>query len=144
MITAVEIAAALDDAEVSNLAVARRLGVGAERVRSARAKAGVPAYRRGRRRVYATWAEAFAARTVAVEGGHLHWTGARSPHGTPVLHLGLETRTAYRHAFRAEYGRDPVGNVAPAPGCGYGGCVAGAHLEDRLMREARRRTGAGA
>ncbi|MEU8870506.1 hypothetical protein AB0D24_04935 [Streptomyces javensis] len=142
MISASEIAAALDGAEVSNLAVARRLGVGAERVRSARAKAVLPVYRRGRRPAHATWAEAFAARTVAVEGGHLHWTGARSPHGTPVLHLGMETRTAYRYQFRVVHGREPVGNVAP--GCGYDGCVAGAHLEDRLMREARRRTEAGA
>ncbi|MEU5834543.1 hypothetical protein ABZ820_12835 [Streptomyces diacarni] len=141
MITREEIAAALDNT-VSNVAVARHLGIHSERVRRVRAKAGVPPYPRGgRRAAHATWAEAFAARTVAVRGGHLRWAGARSQHGTPVLHLRTQTQTAYRYAFQVEHGREPVGNVAP--GCGYCGCVAGAHLEDRLLRQARCGRGAG-
>lgn len=142
MITADEIARALDSADVSNLAVARRLGCHPERVRRVRTEAGIAPYGRGRRGSGETWEEAFVARTVAVEGGHLHWTGSVSACGTPLLRLRSFATTVYRHAFRAEHGREPVGNVAP--GCAYPRCVAGGHLEDRLMREARRQAEAGA
>ncbi|MEU0275970.1 helix-turn-helix domain-containing protein [Streptomyces sp. NPDC006307] len=136
MITAKEIAAALDGAEVSNLAVARELGVGAERVRRVRAAAGVPPFQRGRQRSCETWAEALAARTLAVDGGHLQWTGPTNDHGTPVLRLGLEAQTAYRYAFRIHHGREAQGKTNPV--CGYPRCVAGGHLEDRVIREEKR------
>ncbi|MBT2492328.1 helix-turn-helix domain-containing protein [Streptomyces sp. ISL-96] len=136
MITTEEIAAALDGADCSNLAVARTLGVGPERVRRVRAAAGMPPYQRGRRRSCETWEEAFAARTVAVENGHLQWTGPLSEHGTPLLRLGLEAETAYRYAFRIHHGRDAEGKTTPS--CGYPRCVAGGHLEDRVIREERR------
>ncbi|WP_327421876.1 hypothetical protein OG763_15170 [Streptomyces sp. NBC_01230] len=134
MISADEIAAALDGT-VSNLAVARELGVGPERVRRVRVKEGVPVYPRGRRGSGESWAEAFAARTLAVDGGHLDWTGSLSEHGTPVLRVSRETETAYRYAFRVHHGREPQGKSGPV--CGFPRCVAGAHLEDRVMREER-------
>ncbi|MEW2068460.1 hypothetical protein [Streptomyces sp. NPDC007346] len=139
MISAEEIAAALDDVGLSNVAVARDLGCGAERVRRVRAAAGIPPYRRGRRRSYESWPEAFVARTVAVDGGHVEWLGPVSRTGTPLLRLGAETQTAYRYVFRVHHGRDPEGNAAP--GCDFPGCVAGAHLEDWLLREQRRARG---
>lgn len=119
MITAAEIAAALDGAKVSNLAVARKLGVAPERVRRVRAKEGVPVYPRGRRGSGESWAEAFAARTLAVDGGHLDWTGPLSEHGTPVLRLGRAAETAYRYAFRVHHGREAEGKAGPA--CGFPG-----------------------
>ncbi|WP_433916898.1 helix-turn-helix domain-containing protein [Streptomyces sp. NBC_01744] len=134
MISADEIAAALDGT-VSNLAVARELGVAPERVRRVRAKEGVPVYPRGRRGSGESWAEAFAARTLAVDGGHLDWTGSVSEHGTPVLRVRRETETAYRYAFRVHHGREAQGNSGPV--CGFPRCVAGAHLEDRVLREER-------
>ncbi|MGW3735203.1 hypothetical protein [Streptomyces sp. NPDC005148] len=134
MITEAEIVAALDGA-VSNVAVARKLGCAPERVRRVRAKAGVPVYARGRLGSGESWAEAFDARTLAVDGGHLDWTGSLSEHGTPVLRLRHETRTAYRYAFRVHHGREAEGKCVPL--CGLSRCVAGAHLEDRVMRDAR-------
>ncbi|MFI5629145.1 hypothetical protein ACIA8E_07155 [Streptomyces sp. NPDC051664] len=135
MITADEIAAALDGAEVSNLAVARKLGVSPSRVRRVRAKEGLPAYPRGRRGSGDSWAEAFAARTLAVDDGHLEWTGPLSEHGTPVLRLGRAAETVYRYAFRVHHGRDAEGKSGPV--CGFPRCVAGAHLEDRVLRKER-------
>ncbi|WP_327123739.1 helix-turn-helix domain-containing protein [Streptomyces sp. NBC_01727] len=134
MISADEIAAALDGT-VSNLAVARELGVAPERVRRVRAKEGVPVYPRGRRGSGESWAEAFAARTLAVEGGHVEWTGPLSEHGTPVLRLGRAAETAYRYAFRVHHGREAEGKSGPV--CGFPRCVAGAHLDDRVLREER-------
>ncbi|WP_432001547.1 hypothetical protein [Streptomyces sioyaensis] len=78
------------------------------------------------------WRAAFAERTVDVEGDHLHWTGSTGRTGTPVLALNSQVETAYRVSFRWHYGREPEGNVRPA--CGYPGCVAGAHLKDRVLR----------
>ncbi|MEU9033833.1 helix-turn-helix domain-containing protein [Streptomyces sp. NPDC048352] len=138
MITREDIAAALDGADRSNLAVARTLGVSPARVRRVRAAAGVPPYQRGRRRSCETWQEAFETRTVAVEGGHLQWTGPTNEHGTPLLRHGLEAETAYRYAFRIHHEREAEGKVGPS--CGYPRCVAGAHLEDRVLREERRAT----
>lgn len=135
MISADEIAAALDGSEVSNLAVGRELGCSPERVRRVHAKEGVPVYPRGRRGSGESWEEAFAARTLAVDGGHLDWTGPLSEHGTPVLRLGREAQTAYRYAFRVHHGREAEGKSGPM--CGYPRCVAGAHLEDRVLREER-------
>ncbi|MFF1834153.1 helix-turn-helix domain-containing protein [Streptomyces sp. NPDC058231] len=133
MITAAEIAAELDGAEVSNLA--RELGVGPERVRRVRVKEGVPVYPRGRHGSGESWAEAFAARTLAVDGGHLDWTGSVSEHGTPLLRVRREAETAYRYAFRIHHGREAEGKSGPV--CGFPRCVAGAHLEDRVLRVER-------
>lgn len=134
MISAEEIVAALD-AQVSNLEVADRLGCGEGRVRRVRATAGILPYRRGRRAQYGTWAEVYEAHTIAVEGGHLEWTGPVSEYGTPLMRLRAETTTVYRYAFRLQHGRDAEGKTLPE--CGYEHCVAGAHLEDRVMREHR-------
>jgi hypothetical protein len=89
--------------------------------------------RRGRPKLSASWEEAFSDRTVAVEGGHLHWSGATGARGTPVLAFGGQVETAYRLAFRWHYGREPQGNVRPT--CHYPCCVAGGHLADRMLRE---------
>lgn len=131
MISAAEIAAALDEAGELFLVDVQRLDSGPGRVRrvpSAADLAPAPLDRL----LASTWAEAFGLRTVAVDGGHLHWSGALSEHGTPVLHLRDETQTAYRYAFRTEYGREAEGRVVPV--CGYARCVAGSHLEDSRMR----------
>ncbi len=99
---------------------------------------GAPAVRRGGRRpaVGETWRDAVDRHTVAVEGGHLHWTGATGANGTPVVAVGGQVETGYRLAFRWHHGREPVGQVRPT--CGYGGCMTGGHLADRQLREERR------
>ncbi|BBA98274.1 hypothetical protein RVR_4404 [Actinacidiphila reveromycinica] len=116
--TADEIAAALDDAS------------GAVEPGPSAARARQPS---GRGEPATSWADAFAARTVAVEGGHLHWTGATGHRGTPVVSFRGQVETGYRLAFRWHHGREPEGNVRPR--CDYPGCVAGGHLADRKLRE---------
>ncbi|QKW07004.1 hypothetical protein HUT18_11915 [Streptomyces sp. NA04227] len=85
------------------------------------------------RKRYASLEEMFADRTIEVEGGHLHWTGATGARGTPVVAHQCQVDTAYRLSFRWHHGRAPEGNVRPT--CGYPCCVAGGHLADRVMRE---------
>lgn len=131
MISAQEIAEALDAADVSGRCVAL------EPPRRTCAATGVPRYAPVRPVPCATWQEAFLSRTLGVEDGHVEWTGPVSTHGTPVLRVGAVTESAYRFAFRAERGRKAEGRTAPR--CGYPRCVAGGHLEDRLLREARLR-----
>ncbi|WNI31458.1 hypothetical protein [Streptomyces sp. ITFR-6] len=111
--TSEEIAAALDAADVSVPGPS------------------VPA--RGRSVSAASWQDAFNARTVAMEGGHLHWTGATGHRGTPVVSFRGQVQTGYRLAFRWHHGREPEGNVRPT--CDYPCCLAGGHLADRRIRE---------
>jgi hypothetical protein len=81
-----------------------------------------------------SWREAFDARAVAVDGGHLHWTGATTgTSGTPVVAFQGQVQTAYRLAFRWWHKREPEGNVRPR--CGYPCCVFGGHLADKRIRE---------
>ncbi|MGC4947792.1 hypothetical protein ACLQ2N_16545 [Streptomyces sp. DT224] len=87
------------------------------------------------RPVATSWEDAFALHTVEVAGGHLHWTGATGKAGTPVIAFRGQVDTAYRMAFRWHNLREPEGNVRPR--CDYPFCVAGGHLADRVMREAR-------
>ncbi|MGW6391125.1 hypothetical protein ACWFR1_11610 [Streptomyces sp. NPDC055103] len=112
-VTSDEIAAALDSAGES--------------------RPGAAAPGRGRRAPAASWEDAFDERTVAVEGGHLHWSGATGHRGTPVVAWRGQVETAYRLAFRWHHGREPEGNVRPS--CDYPCCVAGGHLADRVIRE---------
>ena len=78
------------------------------------------------------WRTLFDERVIAVDGGHLHWSGATTTRGTPVVACGGQVETAYRLAFRWHHGREPVGNIRPR--CGYPSCLAGGHLADRLLR----------
>jgi hypothetical protein len=123
--------------DVSTLSVAQRFGVSWGRVDRLRAAAGIPAYERGRRADESTWREAIAVRVKPVEDGHAEWTGSRYPSGVPVLYWRSRVTTAYRAVFREHYHREPEGNVSHSPDCGREFCVAGPHLEDRRMRQAR-------
>ncbi|MCX4751740.1 hypothetical protein OG455_41745 [Kitasatospora sp. NBC_01287] len=75
---------------------------------------------------------AFYARTEAIPGGHLAWTGARDGHGVGVLTHHGARYTAARIGFRLANGTDPVGPVKA--GCGMPGCVEPRHLDDRPRR----------
>lgn len=141
MITDTQIAEALAP-EVSTRSVAARLGCGWDRVQRVRQACGVPTYRRGRRPLASSWREIYTARTEAVAGGHLRWTGTVSEAGTPVLSVSGRPVTVYRLAFQDEHEREPEGHIRP--GCSYSRCVAGGHLEDRRLRqEAGRGRGGG-
>ncbi|MDX3239754.1 hypothetical protein PV392_29530 [Streptomyces sp. ME03-5709C] len=129
-----EIAAALTGPEVSCAQVARLLRCRKDRVFRIRRELGMPPYRRGSRPTSATREEAYQARTVAVEDGHVHWTGSVTEKGIPTVGLGGKYRTAYRIAFELHHGRAPEGPVLHAWTCEYPRCVAGAHLTDAWMR----------
>lgn len=73
--------------------------------------------------------EAWAARTLPVEGGHLEWLGERRPpSGIPILRHDGVAYTAARIAFRLQHGREPQGRVLAD--CGVAQCVAPGHVED--------------
>jgi hypothetical protein len=78
--------------------------------------------------------EAFTRHAEPVADGHVRWTGSTS-HTTPTLWFAGTTYSAYKVAFRIHHGREPESTVTS--GCDVPHCVAGAHVEDRPMRERR-------
>ncbi len=80
---------------------------------------------------------ALARHLQSVDGGHVRWTGSTDTHGVPVVVYQQVKGSVRRAVFRLRYGREPEGPVRA--GCGVRSCVAGAHLEDRLMRAANAR-----
>ncbi|MFF7610713.1 hypothetical protein [Streptomyces lavendulae] len=117
-------------AGLSDRVIARELHVDAKVVGAARAALGLPRTPSGPRPQ--TLEELFRARTEEVPGGHLRWTGCVSGGTAQVRHDG-RLHTAHRIAFTIRTGRAPVGNALPA--CDMEGCVAPAHVDDRLGRE---------
>ncbi|EMF31093.1 hypothetical protein H114_00652 [Streptomyces gancidicus BKS 13-15] len=141
VVTDQEIARRLTSPEVSNLSVARDLGVSWGRVEEVRRQLELPTYRRGRRVPESTWQEAVQRRVKETSDGHAEWTGNRHPNGTPLLSWRGRTQTAYRVVFRLHHAREPEGNITHVPDCQVEHCVAGGHLEDRRMRDRRRAAG---
>lgn len=113
--------------------IARQLHVRTLTVRETRKTLGLPAPKRGHRPYEATVEDAYRARAVPVDGGHMRWTGSFGGGRVPVVSRAGTRVSAYKVAFRLCYGREPVGQVRP--GCGVQGCVTGGHLEDQAMRD---------
>lgn len=116
----------------SQIHVMRTLRVSHSTVKAAREYLGLPAPGMGRRRIEPL-ADAFAARTEPVDGGHMRWTGYRTSNGVAKLGNGFRVLTARQAAFILRYDREPVGRVMP--GCDMAGCVAPDHVVDKPMRE---------
>ncbi|WP_406168953.1 hypothetical protein [Streptomyces sp. NBC_00996] len=131
-----DIAAMLRAGTHTQRAIAEALNVSPKTVRLTREALKLPAPSRGRPQNQAA-DDVYRAGTEPVEGGHLRWTGAHTSSGVPLIRSHSKQETVYRIAFRLHYGRDPEGNATP--GCGMPGCVAGAHLADRLLRQANQR-----
>lgn len=70
----------------------------------------------------ATIEEKWAARTIAVDGSHLGWTGAY------MLRWEGRTYSPGAVAFRVHHGRDPIGSVRAE--CGHRRCLQRGHIED--------------
>jgi len=136
-VTDEQIARRLTSPEVSNLSVSKALGVSWGRVDEVRQRLGLETYQRGRRVPEASVEEAVARRVKPVDGGHAEWTGGRHPNGTPVLSWRSQAETAYRAVFRIHHGREPEGNITHTRTCEREHCVAGGHLEDRVLRAQR-------
>ncbi|MFE6362929.1 hypothetical protein ACFVP3_23385 [Streptomyces sp. NPDC057806] len=117
--------------------IASELRVSPKTVRAARRALGMPDPPRGK--PASTLEEAFRAHTEEIGDGHVRWTGyVDAASGTPVLSCHGRRLAAPKAAFLLHHEREPVGK--PAPTCGMTDCIAGAHLADRPMREALRRT----
>ena len=115
----------------SSDAIARQLGVDRAAVRRIRTEFGLPAFVPAEQT--RTLEEKWATFTRPVDGGHLEWTGGRSNGSTPSFMCSEQRISAYRIAFRIKHGREPQGYLRPS--CGYDGCVAPGHHDDRLIRE---------
>ncbi|MDH6116866.1 hypothetical protein ABH930_000285 [Kitasatospora sp. GAS204A] len=77
-----------------------------------------------------------AALTEATPDGHLAWAGPTTADGRQILTHGGVNHTAARVAFRARWGREPIGVVLPS--CEYPRCLLGEHLDDTKARNAYR------
>ncbi|MER5699652.1 hypothetical protein ACWDBO_37395 [Streptomyces mirabilis] len=122
------IARVLKAENIGDREIAARLGTTAQSVRKVRADLGLPIFRHR----YKEWTpEEFERAAPRIQGGHRLWKGRRGPSGVPMANRLL---TAYQLAFRLHHGRDPVGKIVGR--CRRKGCVEGAHLVDRVMRDA--------
>ncbi|MFE4397193.1 MULTISPECIES: hypothetical protein [Streptomycetaceae] len=84
------------------------------------------------RTVYDSAEAKLAALTRPTGDGHLDWTGPHDSGGRPLLNWRGRHCAPARPAFAQHYGRPPEGRVTAA--CDHPGCLAGAHLDDRLTR----------
>lgn len=114
-----------EEPDLSDSAVSRRLGVGRRASASVRRDLGMGPYRAAR-----PWtAERIAAQCRAVPPGHLIWEGRLGQTGTPMVNRVLSVNQV---SFRLHYRREPLGRVYGV--CRRKCCVAGAHLQDDLLR----------
>ncbi|QFR00738.1 hypothetical protein F9278_36295 [Streptomyces phaeolivaceus] len=67
---------------------------------------------------------------------HTDWTGPTQGHSLPVL-WSAGRHNALHIAFRLHHGRQPTGYVRRT--CTHPGCITGAHLNDRRIRQANNR-----
>ncbi|MCB5168042.1 WhiB family transcriptional regulator [Streptomyces bambusae] len=115
--------------ELSDAAIGRQLGVRKQTIRDRRITLGIPplaervAAARTVRRLLSEYA-------VPAEDGHVLWN-------RPGFRPEIDGRqySGPQLAFVAEHGRAPEGKVQAV--CGRAGCIAGGHLTDRSLREAR-------
>lgn len=98
--------------------------------RAGKGKPGPAGYDR-----YETAEAKLTALTRPTADGHLEWTGPRSGKSPLLKHNGQRWRV-FEVAFRARWGRDPVGPVKTA--CDHPGCLLGDHLDDNVTRAAHR------
>lgn len=122
------IARELKTEDIGNKPLGARLGVCYTSVARVRADLGMPAFRH---RLKVWTPEEFERAAPKIQGGHRLWKGRFGPSGVPMANRVL---TAYQLAFRLHHGREPVGKVMGR--CRKKGCVEGAHLVDKVMREA--------
>ncbi|MFD0209191.1 hypothetical protein ACFVH9_08635 [Streptomyces hirsutus] len=124
------IARLLKEGPISDGEASRRLHVRKRAIAAVRADLGIPKYvvRRGKE-----WTrEDYEELSVPLTGGHRRWRGRINRDGVPMAGKDL---TAYRLAFRLHHGREPEGRMVGT--CRIKRCVAGAHLEDNVLRAAK-------
>lgn len=125
---------------IPQMHIARQLGVAPATVQRTREALGIPAPRRGRPDTYVSVEDAYRSNSEAVGDGHYRWIGHTDTTGHPRLNFRQQRLSARQIAFRIYHGRDPRGRISV--GCDMAHCVAGAHMEDQLIRDANRRADA--
>ncbi|MEU7416752.1 hypothetical protein [Streptomyces antibioticus] len=120
---------------MTETAIAKQLGISRPTVHKIRTQHGLPAPLRGSTPKHPSLEAAYHAHAQPSTDGHILWTGGRRG-DTPVIQRRHTSHSVYRIAFRIRHGRNPEGRATLA--CNTPGCVAGAHLEDQAMRNARR------
>jgi DNA-binding CsgD family transcriptional regulator len=130
-----EIAALLQRGDSTESEVAKQLGISRTTVRNARQRYGLPAPLHGSKPRHNSIEDAYRAQTVPARDGHADWAGWRTGNDVPMVKHCYHEESAYRVAFRIHHGRDPESVVIPV--CGKPRCVAGAHLEDGVIRQSR-------
>lgn len=117
-------------------AVYRATRLSPNRVSELRRQHSIPVPERGTAAWQRTVDEAMALRTVPAEDGHLMWTGALGGRGTELWAEG-RVHNARAITFSKHHGRPPEGRLRRT--CDRHGCIAGAHLADRRIRQANAR-----
>jgi hypothetical protein len=118
----------------SNKRIATELRVDKTRVARLRRELGLPTFVRTEetRSIEDKW----RLHARMAEGGHVEWTGERSPNGRPLIAYKDRRYSASTVAFRIRTGRDPEGYVKPE--CGMRHCIAPAHVDDAAGRRRTR------
>lgn len=124
-------------AGVPQIHICRQLHVAPITVQRTREALGLPAPRCGPPDTYASVEDAYRSNSEAIDGGHKRWAGHTDTNGHPRLNFRQQRISVRQVAFRMHHGRDPQGRVSVA--CDMAHCVAGAHLEDQQIRDAKRR-----
>jgi hypothetical protein len=118
---------------LSNCAIARELHVDKARAGAIRKELGLPNVAMQPLTLEQKW----TARTKAVDGGHLEWTGEHvGPAGTPLMRYKERSYTAAAIAFQIRTGHEPIGYVLAE--CDHHHCVAPEHVEDEPGRQRTR------
>ncbi|MER6235910.1 hypothetical protein ABT185_07515 [Streptomyces clavifer] len=108
--------------------IARELHTGKRTVATARLHLGIPPIAPAQ-----TPEQAWAAYAQPAGQGHMEWTGPRNHAGTPVFTYRARRISARAVAFKARYGRDPIGYVKAL--CDHPGCVSPCCVADKPMRQ---------
>lgn len=118
----------------STAQIARDLHIDKARARTIRNELGIPPFVRGSDQP--TLEERWQRHAKPADGGHMEWTGERSPSGRPLISHRYRHRSAAAVSFRIRTGRDPVGHALAD--CGMRHCVAPEHVEDMPGRRRNR------
>jgi len=119
---------------LSDTAIAKQLGISRPVVAKVRTDLGLVSP--GRPLLHATLEDAYRALAIPTGDGHMRWPRERGGQ-SPMAKVGGRIESVYRIAFRVHHGREAKGTAEPT--CGRAQCVAGAHIEDAVMRAARPR-----
>ncbi|MET9140526.1 WhiB family transcriptional regulator [Streptomyces parvulus] len=114
--------------------ITAELGISSPTIVRIRRRAGLPHSGRTGAPPARSKAEVLALHVELYSDGHARWTGPMAGR-MAQLHAEQDRFNARRVVFEEHHGRPPVGRVRS--NCGEQACIAGAHLIDRVLRDAQ-------